>query len=285
MEKYTDEIIEAVNSILPSTQEDWQLVGVLNKDADIYTFGSDSKIIGRLFEIIAKQYLEKAGDLLGYELYEATQQTVYPDFYFEKANKQRIAIDIKSTYRKFSSSGKVRPFNFTQGSFTSYLRNNTKNIDGTYDMYDKHYVLGFVYTRFLDASDGIFSLDDLDKIKSPYKDVEIIFMEKYRIGGDKKGSGNTDNIATFKSNSAKAFNYGAGPFAFLGKDIYEHYWRNYPKNTDSIETKNSLYNSLPSYFDWLEKKPENKKKVTELKDKYKEYLDFVDKKKKDQSLN
>lgn len=275
MNAYTDDVIDTVRAVLPKEQKYWELVGLVNKDKDIFTFGNDSKIVGRLFEIIAAPYLKEASKRLGYTLHESLTQTVYPDFYLEKENGRRIAIDVKSTYRQFYINKEVKKFNFTQGSFTSYLRNNTKNIEGTYDLYDKHYVLGFLYSRNPNASNGVYGFEDLEGLVAPYNDVEIFFMEKHRVGGDKKGSGNTDNISTIHSDSIKPFNYGAGPFSFLGNDVFEHYWKNHPRYTDSKETKQSLFNNLPTYFNWLEKQPEYVDNVAHLRERYEEYKSFI----------
>ncbi|MDN6731590.1 MAG: hypothetical protein L0L39_05345, partial [Atopostipes suicloacalis] len=271
---YTDNIIDTIRKYLPKKQADWELVGLVNKDRDIFAFGNDSKIVGRLFEIVATSFLRQAANELGYSFHESTKQTVYPDFWFEKADGRRIAVDVKSTYRQFYATGKIKPFNFTQGSFTSYLRNNTKNIDGTYDLYDAHYILAFLYTRDLEASTGMFRPEDIPNLTASYKDTEIVIAEKYRIGGDKKGSGNTDNISTFKSTDKEAFNYGAGPFSFLGENVYEHYWRHYPRYTDSKEKKASLYNDLQSYFEWLASNGDQEKSDL-LKERYEDYKAFV----------
>lgn len=266
MNKYTDEIIEGIIQELPKTDKDWELLGFINERKDIYTFGHDSKIIGRLFEVIVEPVLQKVADNLGLKLLFSTSQTVYPDFYFENDQGRRFAIDIKSTYRRTRNS-------FTQGSFTSYLRDNTKNIDGNYSLYDKHYMIMFIYDREVKPSDGVFTLDDLPEITAAYKNVDVAVMEKYRVGGDKPGSGNTDNIGTFKAKQFEAFSYGAGPFAFLGNDCYVDYWRNYPRNTLPKKEKELLYNNLNEYFNWLENNGK-KELATEYRKNYKEYLEF-----------
>ena len=268
---YTDEVIDAFREILPDNPEEWQLLGVVNKDKDVYTFGNDSKIIGRAFEIVATPYIQQLAKDLDCTFHESKAQNIYPDFYLENNEGKRIAIDVKSTYRRSESSN----FSFTLGSFTSYLRNGTKNIDGHYNDYDKHYVLGFVYSRTKDFETKRVPIDEIDKLSSPYEEVEIIFMEKYRIGGDKKGSGNTDNISTIGANSIEAFNNGYSPFTFLGNPVFEHYWRNYPRNTMTKDEKDKLYIDLPSYFDWLESEKNPKFSATQLRAIYKEYINVI----------
>lgn len=266
MKKYTDEIIQEIEKELPKTDKEWELLGFVNEAQSVYTFGHDSKIIGRLFEVISEPVLQRVADKLNLSLKFSLSQTVYPDFYFENERGRRIAIDIKSTYRRNRNS-------FTQGSFTSYLRDNTKNIDGNYSLYDKHYIIMFLYDREEHPSAGVYTTGDLSKIVAAYKNVEVAVMEKYRVGGDKPGSGNTDNIGTFRSKDFEAFSYGAGPFSFLGKDVYENYWRNYPRNTLSREDKSKLYLNLPNYFIWLENNGEIEK-AKEYRLRYIEYLNF-----------
>lgn len=52
------------------------------------------------------------------------RQNEYPEFTIVKESKpnRKIAIDVKSTYRKRTKKGGVEKFSFTLGSFRSYLR-------------------------------------------------------------------------------------------------------------------------------------------------------------------
>lgn len=270
MKAYTDEIINTINKYIPKNDDEWQFLGFINRRQDIYAFGSDSKIIGRLFEVVVVDALSKAAQDLNYVLHESHTQTVYPDFYFEKPDGKRIAVDIKTTYRRSKSA----KYGFTGGSFTSFMRNGTKNIDGNYSDYEKHYILGIVYTREETPFQGKTELHNLDSILPAYRDVECFVQEKYRICGDKKGSGNTDNIGTIKYNTIKPFEYGAGPFAFLGKEVFLDYWTNHPKYTDSDQVKKALFNDLPSYFSWVKKS--DPQKADTLSKKYSEYLAFTE---------
>ncbi len=270
MKAHTDIIIDTIKKNLYPYEKDWSLLGFINPDKKIYTFGNDSKIIGRLFEVLATEPLLAAAKELGYKLYESEKQNVYPDFYFEKPNGKKIAIDIKTTYRDYSKS-KSPKISFTAGSFTSFMRNNgTKNINGKYSDYDAHYILGIVYTRESSPSTGTVSIDNLNTIVPAYKDVEFFIQEKYRICGESKGSGNTDNIGTISSNKLEPFLFGAGPFSYLGEDIFNEYWANYPKYKDSKEVKDSLYTNINSYIEWVRKKDEHR--ANKLHKKYEQYL-------------
>uniref|UniRef100_UPI0035D0CF4D type II restriction endonuclease n=1 Tax=Bartonella sp. CL63NXGY TaxID=3243538 RepID=UPI0035D0CF4D len=176
------------------------------------------------------------------------KQTVYPDFWLSSPSspdKDRVAIDIKTTYRKSANA----KFGFTLGSYTSFLRNGTKNIAGSYDMYKTHLIIGFVYTRSKKYSTQILSLNDLNSIYSPVEDVNYFVAEKYKISGEKPGSGNTANIGTFSSNNIMDFENEKGPFAQLGNDVFEDYWKNYP--TPSERSNNNVnYTNLKEYVSW-----------------------------------
>lgn len=278
MNAYSDKIIETISKYLPKDEKEWELVGFINKDKDIFAFGNDSKIIGRLFEVIATDALIRSCEELGYELGESPEQTVYPDFYFIKPDGKRIAIDVKTTYRKFNRSGGVSKFGFTGGSFTSFMRNGSKNIDGKYEDYDGHYIIGILYSREENPTIGKTSLENLESIVPAYKHPEVFIQEKFRICGDKKGSGNTDNIGTIKSNTIEPFMHGAGPFAFMGASAFHHYWTNHPKYKDSQSTKESLYSDISGYLNWLRNTQSNPELADEYEKRYKEYKDFIKKK-------
>lgn len=276
LDPYTDTVIDTFRGILPKDAKEWQLIGIVNKDHDVFTFGNDSKIVGRAFEVVATSYIKDLAQTLGYEFHESTSQTVYPDFILVKPNGKKIAIDVKSTYRKIKSDGTtVGKFNFTLGSFTSFLRTGTKNIHGDYADYDSHYVLAFLYSRTNRFDTTKVNIDDIDQVDAAYDQVEVMFTEKYRISGDKKGSGNTDNIGTISTNCVEVFNYGYGPFAALGNDVYEHYWRNYPRYTMSKEERNTFYSNLPEYFSWLSKQNDSPFDESDLRKKYAEYKTFM----------
>lgn len=65
---------------------DNEIVGFISKRGDVYTVGSDSKIIGRLFEVLTQPILEKVATQVNMELHESPRQTVYPDFWL--SNKE-----------------------------------------------------------------------------------------------------------------------------------------------------------------------------------------------------
>lgn len=244
------DLINSFNSKITNKNINWEVKGLLTSDSNIFTLGSDSKLIGRIFELIVTPILKEIADENGYKLVASDQQTVYPDFTMlrDENDRNKIAIDIKTTYRKFNKKGELKKFSYTLGSFASFMRNNTKNIMYPYDTYSKHYVIGFLYSRNDSAIEGqMLNICNFNSIPTPYFDVEYFVQEKYKIAGDKPGSGNTENIGSFKTNNINDFRNGNGPFSVLGEDIYEDYWRNYPK----YRANNRTFDSLDTYFDWL----------------------------------
>ena len=163
-----------------------------------------------------------------------------------KSSTEKIAIDIKTTYIDSDQSA----IKFTLGSYGSYMRNNTKNIEFKYTDYIKHYVIGFIYKRNGQAQESqVYDYKDKDKITFPFYDVQYFIQEKYKIAGDKPGSGNTENIGSFSTKSFSALKNGQGPFTELGVDAFDIYWKYYPKYRSPEKT----YSSLGEFAVWFPK--------------------------------
>ena len=222
--------------------------GILDSDSRIHTLGTDSKIIGRIFEMFAQPILTEIANEHGMILKTPESQTVYPDFILmtDEESTEKIAVDIKTTYIDSDQS----TIKFTLGSFGSYMRNNTKNIEYKYTDYAKHYVIGFVYKRNDAAQESrVYEYEDRDKIAFPYYDVKYFIQEKYKIAGDKPGSGNTENLGSFSTKNFEDLKNGNGPFSELGADAFDLYWKYYPKYRAATKE----YTSLDEFLDWLPK--------------------------------
>ena len=245
------DFINIFNDKIRNRDINWEVCGLISPDGDIYTLGSDSKLIGRIFELISTCILQEIADENGYILEPSEQQTVYPDFTMLKDSNdnRKIAIDIKTTYRDYNASGEMKKIGFTLGSYNSFMRNGTKNIKYPYSEYDKHYIIGFIYSRNDNAGEGQkYPIDSLGELTVPYYDVEVFVQEKYKIAGEKPGSGNTENIGSFKTKKVEHLINGEDPFAVLGNEIYEDYWSNYPKYR--VEVKE--YTNIDEYIAWKE---------------------------------
>ena len=105
-----------------------------------------------------------------------------------------------------------------------------KNIVFPYSQYAEHWIIGFVYER-IESERGpnprIYSFDRLEEIPIPFTNVEVFMQEKWRIAGDKAGSGNTANIGSILG-TIEDFIDGNG--VFDSEDEFLAYWRGYGRN-------------------------------------------------------
>lgn len=216
---------------------------LLNDGINFITIGSDSKLIGRIFELFVIPIFDRICSKYGWIFEPTEKQNIYPDFNIVIGNDEYIAIDVKTTYRK---KGKIK---FTLGSYTSFIRDNKKNIKYNYKKYKFHYVIGFVYDRNEKTTEGKI-LNVKEGVEVPFNNVEWFFQEKYKISGDKPGSGNTENIGSIESNKIDDFKNGNGLFTKygnIGEQIFNDYWRNYPKYKDK------KYTDIKTYEDFKNK--------------------------------
>lgn len=219
------------------------VVGVISQNKKIYTLGTDSKLIGRVFEMVCQPIIDSIALKHGLKVKTPSRQNYYPDFILEDPiDHTKIAIDVKSTYR----SSKRKKVSFTLGAFSSFMRDNQKNLVGFYTDYQKHYVIGFVYRRNAQAQySQEISIEELNKIPCPFILEDFFVQEKYKIAGEKKGSGNTDNIGSIKTDIISDFKDGCGPFSILGENMFHLYWTNYPTNTE----KNKRFSDLKTFYE------------------------------------
>lgn len=230
--------------------------GILDSNNNIHTLGTDSKIIGRIFEMYIQPVLEQIASENDYIIKTPSSQTAYPDFIMMKSEQstEKIAIDIKTKYIVSDRS----TIKFTLGSYGSYMRNNTKNIEYKYTDYVRHYVIGFVYKRNGAAQESrIYDYANRGQITFPYNDIKYFIQEKYKIAGEKPGSGNTENIGSFSTKNFADLQQGKGPFSELGQDAFDIYWKYYPKYREEAKA----YTSLSEFLDWI---PQNIHNVTLL---------------------
>jgi hypothetical protein len=224
---------------------DWTAVGFLGANNLVYQFGTDTKVISTVFETQAAPVIHQIAEEHGYKV-EGAPQTIYPDFTLSlnSSNQERIAIDIKTTYRSLTTRNKIKQFRYTLGSYTSFLRNGTKNILYPYHQYSSHWVIGFLYTRMEGVASKVYKRNEAAHLEPPYKDVEYFVQEKYKIVGTSPGSGNTANIGSFQTCDIDELRTGKGPFAKLGKEVCDDYWRNYGRTTDRP------FSNLEEYLAW-----------------------------------
>ena len=225
---------------------DFDVYGILDTANNVHTLGTDSKLIGRIFEIFTQPVLESIAKSHGLLLETPKTQTAYPDFTLmtDKSSTEKIAVDVKTTYIKTEGATIKK---FTLGSFGSYIRNNTKNIQYPYTDYAKHYVIGFVYKRNGAAQESsVMTYDKREQINPPYSGVRYFIQEKYKIAGDKPASGDTENIGSFSTKDFSELKEGRGPFSELGPEIFELYWKYYPR----YRSPEKPYTTLKEFLEW-----------------------------------
>ena len=208
---------------------EWELVGILTKDTSVYTLSYDSKILSGIFEILCEPLIFKIAEKK-HMIFEKAKQNQYPEFtiYFSEKPYEKIAVDVKSTYRQFNEKGELKPFYFTLGSYRSYLRDplGKKGILYTFKDYYQHWVIGFLYTRNEENQfTEIRKIIEASQLKPPFTNIEYFVQEKYKIAGKTPGSGNTTNIGSIRSNNIDVFRRGLGDFSSQKK--FEEYWKNY----------------------------------------------------------
>ena len=216
-----------------------EVKGVAAANGNILSLATDSKILGRIFELFSHTVMNDLAKKYGITITEPQYQNHYPDFTIEKDGK-RVALDIKSTYR---NKGNIK---FTLGSYGSYMRNNTKNIHYPYDTYSEHWVMGFVYDRN-EASKAGNIVGDV--FEPPYRNVEVFIQEKYKIASDKTGSGNTENIGSITTKNINDFVDGNGPFTMLGKKVLDDYWKQYPRYKATAAQKEGTFKKLDLFLE------------------------------------
>lgn len=243
------EYLPKLKAALANEIGDWVVKGFIDTYHNIYTISADTKVISKLIELMLFPIFTEFARHYDYELHLAEHQNYYPDITFIGRHGEKIAFDLKSTYRVSAT----RISGFTLGAFTGYFRqrNSTKNISFPYREYSHHYVLGIIYSRSVLPIDErkAFKLDQLKNIQSVAHDFQFLLHEKWRIATDRPGSGNTKNIGSV-NNIVDLVN-GNGVFASQGIQTFDHYWMNY-LTSDMAQAIDSdvPYRNLKEYLKW-----------------------------------
>jgi len=245
--EYFDEFFDVVST----EEKNWTVKGFIDIYQNIYALNLDTKVLSKVIELMIFPVLAKFAHENNYKMVPCIEQNHYPDITFiNEKNKDKFALDIKSTFR--TSEDRVN--GMTLGAFTGYFRNrkSTKNITFAYNDYRKHYVLGIIYSRNeIESEEGkIYTINELHKISSVIKDFDFFLQEKWKISIDRPGSGNTKNISS--ANSIDELKNGTALFTKHkdGKKLFDNYWMNYM--TLDMARANDFeeppYNNLETYF-------------------------------------
>ncbi len=254
IDDFKGNLLDYLNRYLNEIQDsdgNWTVKGFIDISKNIYNVSCDTKVISKVLEIMLFPKIRQFSLENNLEVVLAKEQNFYPDITFiNKNNGEKIGLDIKTTYRR----SKTTVSGFTLGAFTGYFRDrkSTKNITFPYSEYEKHYVLGIIYTKQDEAIDEykIYSIKDLERILSVIKDIELILQEKYKIATDRPGSGNTKNIgSTIKIEELRN---GTGIFAKHGLKVFDDYWMYYMTKdmARQHDLKKSPYRNLDGYFEY-----------------------------------
>ena len=239
---------EDFRKVLATPSGDWSVKGFIDIAKNIYTISVDTKVISKIIELMMFPVLQKFAKENKLKMILSSEQNHYPDVTFITKNRQKIALDLKSTYRKTRESVS----GFTLGAFTGYFRfrDSNKNITFPYKKYSKHYILGIIYTKQekLIDENKVYSIDDLEEILSVVKDFDFLVQEKYKIAKDRPGNGNTKNIGScVKISELKE---GLGPFSKMGVKVFDDFWMNY-MTTEMARTaklRKAPYTNLKEYL-------------------------------------
>ena len=232
---------------LQSGDQQWRARGIINSEKQLYPLPNDTKLISKVIEIMLTLALQEFASHFRYRLEFAQHQNHYPDVTIHDENGNLFALDIKTAYRESDNtiSG------MTLGTFTGYFRDRagTKNITYPYNSYKAHLVLGVIYSRVeASLSPQVYTLEQIDSLPVPLKDLEVFVQPKYRIASDRPGSGNTKNIGAVRE--VDALINGRGSFADLGEEVFDDYWKGY-FTTDMARQagiEKQPYSSLQEYL-------------------------------------
>jgi len=249
--------VEEFKSAVSTQNGDWIVKGFIDIARNVYTISMDTKVISKVIEILLFPRLSSFAERNSLIIILPKHQNFYPDISFVDSSGCYFALDIKSTYR----IGNRYVNGMTLGTFTGYFRDreSTKNITLPYNSYKGHFVLGVIYTRVNVYEQRIYSLNELEHIKSVIGNFSFFIHEKYCIASDRPGSGNTRNIGSV-TEFDKLVN-GSGPFAQLGEKVFDEYWTYYLTRDMARAAKltNPPYTDLPSYLKYKEQYKELKK--------------------------
>lgn len=179
---------------------------------------------------------------------------------FKDKEGNLFAVDFKSSYYDGESANGL-----TLGSYWGYFRerDTVKSMDYTYNSYSSHIVLGMLYKQsVIDATEkNVYSVDELSAIHSVIEKFIFFVQPKWKIANDIPGSGNTRNIGGI-TNIQKLIN-GQGPFAELGEDVFDDYWKGYFNKVDARTTGIGTphYNNLKAYKEYLKSQAQKLSKL------------------------
>lgn len=242
--------VSAYKNFLETDSQDWIVKGFIDVDKNVYTIINDTKVVSKIIEILLIPKLNAFACSNGLELELLSKQNFYPDLTFKDKQGHLFAVDFKSSYYDGESVNGL-----TLGSYWGYFRerDSIKNMDHTYNSYSSHTVLGMLYKQSnIDVNEkNVYSVDELSAIHSVIENFIFFVQPKWKVANDIPGSGNTRNIGGI-TNIKKLIN-GEGPFATLGEDVFDDYWKGYFNKVDARTAGigEPHYHNLATYKEYL----------------------------------
>lgn len=244
------EEVKSYKSFLETDSHDWIVKGFIDIDKNVYTITNDTKVVSKIIEILLIPKLDKFARDHNMTLELPSKQNYYPDLTFKDNDGHMFAVDFKSSYYDGEQVNGL-----TLGSYWGYFRNrdSVMNMDYSYNSYSSHTVLGMLYKQsVIDANEkNVYSIDELSVIHSVIENFIFFVQPKWKIANDMPGSGNTRNIGGI-TDIQKLIN-GEGPFAELGEDVFDDYWKNYFNKPDANKAGIGIphYHNLTTYKQYL----------------------------------
>jgi len=230
--KKLQKFLETIVSYVSTPNGQWNIKGFIDIYKNIYTISSDTKIVSKILEIHLFPKILEFAEQNNYKIVLADHQNYYPDISFiDKENGAiKFAVDFKTTYR--NPDNKSLCNGFTLGSHGEYFinRSSRKNIQFPYEEYIGHFCFGIIYDRIESekiVETSSYKIQQLMSIPSVVENFDFFIAEKWKIAGDKSGSGNTANIGSI--NNIEDIKNENGMFSKLGEEWFDDYWKNYNK--------------------------------------------------------
>ena len=230
----------------------WTIRGFVDIFKNVYAISADTKVVSKILELHLFPHFLSFAEQTGFNIELAAHQNWYPDLTFvsKKDPATKFAVDIKTTYRDEKNPDFCN--GFTLGSHGGYFsdRTGTKNIQHPYHQYGGHFVLGIIYSREVqNLSDELksYGVDEIEKIPPVIKNFIFFAEEKWKIAGDKEGSGNTGNIGSIKC--IADILSGRGVFSKAGEKFFDDYWMNFGKIT--VSDNSGGFKKLSTFAEYL----------------------------------
>lgn len=238
--------IASYKTFLETAKNEWIVKGFIDVDKNVYTITNDTKVVSKIIEILLIPKLELFAKNNRLVLELPSKQNYYPDLTFKDNDGNLFAVDFKSSYYDGRKANGL-----TLGSYWGYFRNRSErmSMDYPYGQYKCHLVVGILYeqTKDLESEKTVYSISQLDKIKSVIENFIFFVQPKWKIALDRPGSGNTRNIGG--TDDIEKLITGTGPFSELGEDVFDDYWMNYYNKADAklYGPGEPNYNNLETY--------------------------------------